>query len=176
MKTLILLRHAKSDRSGASLDDHDRPLAPRGRKAAPEMGGRIAALVPPPHLVLCSTALRARQTLALALAAAVDRGGWPVLPSIEHERGLYLCGADALLGRIGETGDAVTTLMVVGHNPDFEQVARRLAVEGEADDLARLAAKYPTAGVAILHLDGPWSRAGRGGRLGAFLTPADGGD
>jgi phosphohistidine phosphatase len=176
MKTLILLRHAKSDRSAGAVDDHDRPLAPRGRKAAPEMGARIAAHVPPPHLVLCSTALRARETLALALAAAVDPGGWPVLPSIGHERGLYLCGPEALLRRIGAVDESVHSLMVVGHNPDFEVVARRLAVEGEPADLARLAAKYPTAGAAILHLDGEWSQAGRGGRLGAFLTPADGGD
>lgn len=166
MKTLILLRHAKSDWADPELADHDRPLAARGRDAAPRMGAWLKAHGPVPDLVLCSTATRARQTLALALEAlGAD-------PETRFDRGLYLAGGAGVLARLRQAPDAAATVMVVGHNPDLEQLSRRLATTGDRAALDRLAEKYPTAGLAVIALPaGRWAEAGPGGRLVAFETP-----
>lgn len=166
MKTLILLRHAKSDWADPTLADHDRPLAARGRDAAPKMGAWLKTHGPRPELVLCSTATRARQTLALALEALGDT------PETRFDRGLYLAGGAGVLARLRQAPDAAGTVMVVGHNPDLEQLARRLATTGDKTALARLAEKYPTAGLAVIELPVErWAEAGDGGRLVAFETP-----
>lgn len=166
MKTLILLRHAKSDWDDPGLADHDRPLAARGREAAPRMGSWLKAHGPIPDLVLCSTATRARQTLALALEALGAE------PETRFDRGLYLAGGAGVLARVRRAPDEAATVMVVGHNPDFEQLARRLATTGDRAALDRLAEKYPTAGLAVIALPVErWAEAGPGGRLIAFETP-----
>ncbi|MGK9166467.1 histidine phosphatase family protein [Inquilinus limosus] len=166
MKTLILLRHAKSDWSDPTLADHDRPLAPRGRDAAPRMGAWLKAHGPMPDLILCSTAARARQTLALALEAL------GATPETRFDRGLYLVGGPGVLARLRQAPDTAATVMVVGHNPDLEQLARRLAISGEKKPLARLEEKYPTAALAVIELPVErWAEAGDGGRLLALETP-----
>lgn len=166
MKTLILLRHAKSDWADPELADHDRPLAERGRDAAPKMGAWLKAHGPMPELVLCSTATRARQTLALALEAlGAD-------PETRFDRGLYLAGGAGVLARLRQAPDTASTVLLVGHNPDLEQLARRLGTTGDKAALARLAEKYPTAGLALIELPVErWAEAGPGGRLVAFETP-----
>lgn len=166
MKTLILLRHAKSDWADPELTDHDRPLAARGRDAAPKMGAWLKAHGPMPELVLCSTAARARQTLALALEAL------GAAPETRFDRGLYLAGGAGVLARLRQAPDAAATVLLVGHNPDLEQLARRLATTGDKPALSRLAEKYPTAGLAVIELPVErWADAGPGGRLVAFETP-----
>lgn len=166
MKTLILLRHAKSDWADPALTDHDRPLAERGREAAPRMGAWLKAHGPRPDLVLCSTATRARQTLALALK---ELGA---APETRFDRGLYLAGGAGVLARLRQAPDEAATLLLVGHNPDLEQLARRLATTGDKPALARLAEKYPTAGLAVIELPVErWSDTGPGGWLVAFETP-----
>ncbi|OWJ60840.1 SixA phosphatase family protein [Inquilinus limosus] len=171
MKTLILLRHAKSDWDDPELADHDRPLAARGRDAAPRMGAWLKAHGPVPDLVLCSTATRARQTLALALEALGAE------PETRFDRGLYLAGGAGVLARLRQAPDAAATVMAVGHNPDLEQLSRRLATMGDKAALDRLAEKYPTAGLAVIELPVErWAEAGPGGRLIAFETPKTAGD
>lgn len=166
MKTLILLRHAKSDWADPSLGDHDRPLAPRGRAAAPLMGAWLKAHGPMPDLVLCSTATRARQTLELVLQA------WGIAPETNFDRGLYLAGGAGVLAWLRRAPDTAATVLLVGHNPDLEQLSRRLATDGDPAALARLAAKYPTAGLAVIELPGDrWADAAGPGRLLAFETP-----
>lgn len=166
MKILILLRHAKSDWSDPTLADHDRPLAARGRDAAPRMGAWLKAHGPMPDLVLCSTAIRARQTLALVLEAL------GAAPETRFDRGLYLSGGAGVLARLRRTPDEAETVLLVGHNPDLEQLARRLAATGDETARARLAEKYPTAGLAVIELPVErWAEAGPGGRLVAFETP-----
>ncbi|MGO4123679.1 histidine phosphatase family protein [Inquilinus sp. YAF38] len=166
MKTLILLRHAKSDWADPALADHDRPLAERGRDAAPKMGAWLKTHGPKPDLVLCSTATRARQTLALALEAL------GAAPETRFDRGLYLAGGAGVLARLRQAPDEAATVLLVGHNPDLEQLARRLATTGDKAALARLAEKYPTAGLAVIELPVErWAEAGPGGRLVAFETP-----
>ena len=113
MKTLLLVRHAKSSWDHPGVDDHDRPLNARGRRDAPEMGRRLAERGLVPDRILSSTALRARTTaqlIAEGLGFDVDR-------IILDER-LYAASADEVLRVIGEIDGDVGTAMVVGHNPE----------------------------------------------------------
>src|SRR5215471_3225928 len=89
-RTLYLLRHAKSSWDDPALADHDRPLAPRGRKAAKRIGARLRSDETPVSLVLCSSALRARETVDLVAPPG----------TIEIEDGLYGASADELLQRL----------------------------------------------------------------------------
>ncbi|ACI98948.1 SixA phosphatase family protein [Rhodospirillum centenum] len=170
MKSLYLLRHAKSAWDDATLEDHDRPLAPRGRRACATMAkylGERKGGPPRLDLVLCSTARRARETLEGVLPA------WPVAPETVHEAGLYLCGTDALLDRLRALPETVGAVMLVGHNPDFQELALTLAGTGDPAALAAVREKLPTGGFIALELpDGPWSGLSpRGGRLVEFTPP-----
>src|SRR5690349_17594098 len=121
MKTLLLLRHAKSAWSDPRLDDHDRPLNGRGERAAKAMADRIARKAPRPDLILCSTAMRTRQTLAPLL----KRLDGPA-PPISLENGLYLASDDALLVRLQAVADDVPTVLLIGHNDGIGQLAANL--------------------------------------------------
>jgi phosphohistidine phosphatase len=143
LKTLYILRHAKAapeDRDG----DVDRPLTKRGRKAAAIMGEYLAGLEVPPGLVLCSTAVRTRETLD------------EILPSLEpmkilFEDALYLAGAGRLIDRLQRLPEQAASVLLIGHNPGLHQLAASLA--GEA---AALAEGFPTAALAVLRLSGAW--------------------
>ncbi len=169
MRTLILLRHAKSSWDHTGLDDFSRPLADRGIAAAPRMGAFLAANGAVPDLVLCSTAVRTRQTLDLVL---------PALPSYQgrilFEDALYLASASDLLARLRTVPSAVKCVMLIGHNPGFHDLARVLTATGARADRAALAVKFATAGAAILSFDvGSWSDIVlRSGHLATFMTPA----
>jgi phosphohistidine phosphatase len=169
MKTLHLLRHAKSAWDDPGLADHDRPLSARGRAAADAVGRRMAADGIAADLVLCSTAVRARQTLERV------RDAWDGARAAETDPGLYLCGPAGLLARIRSVPDAVGSLMLVGHNPDTEELALMLCASGEDGLLGALREKYPTGALATIALDvGGWADADRGrGRLVRFLRPRD---
>lgn len=150
MKTLYLLRHAKSDWDDPRLPDHDRPLAPRGQKAAATMANYWSARKggpPNPSVVLCSTALRARSTLEIVAKAW---GKHP--PPVQFERGLYLCGEEMLLDRLKALPDTVESVLLVGHNPDFQLLARDLCGRGNAELRASLAAKLPTGSFVEIDL------------------------
>ncbi|MBI2739955.1 MAG: histidine phosphatase family protein [Rhodospirillales bacterium] len=170
MKTLLLLRHAKSAWSDPRLDDHDRPLNGRGERAAKAMADRIARQGPRPDLILCSTAMRTRQTLAPLL----KRLDGPA-PPISLENGLYLASEDALLVRLRAVADDVPTVLLIGHNDGIGQLAADLASDGPADALAALRAKYPTGALAVLRTpDGPWSELKPGSaKLLEFVRPRD---
>ncbi|WP_448187269.1 SixA phosphatase family protein [Azospirillum sp. sgz301742] len=144
MKTLCLMRHAKSGWDNPSLPDHDRPLTSRGVEAAGRVGRHLKQQGIHPDLILCSTARRAAETLALVLNE-LGRG----VP-VEHDRGLYLVGAPALLGRLRAAPDSVGTLMMVGHNPDMHHLAQHLAGRGDAAALRAVAEKFSTGACAIL--------------------------
>lgn len=144
MKTLCLLRHGKSAWDDPALDDHDRPLAPRGRKAAGVIGRHLKETGLRPDLVLCSTARRASDTLALVLESLGTD-----LP-VERERGLYLCGSHVLLERLRDAPDTSERLMLVAHNPDLHELAMLLTADGEDADLRNLREKFPTGACAIL--------------------------
>ncbi len=170
MKTLLLLRHAKSAWSDPRLDDHDRPLNRRGERVAKAIADHIVRQGPRPDLILCSTAMRTRQTLAPLLT----RLDGPA-PPIALEDGLYLASEDALLARLQAVADEVPTVLLVGHNDGIGQLAADLAGDGPADALAALRAKYPTGALAVLRApDGSWRDLAPGAaKLLEFVRPRD---
>jgi len=170
VKTLLLLRHAKSAWSDPRLDDHDRPLNARGERSAKAMADHIAREAPRPDLILCSTAMRTRQTLAPLLKQL-----GPPAPPISLENGLYLASEEVLLAHIRAAADEVPTVLLIGHNDGIGQLAADLAGGGPSEALAALRAKFPTGALAVLHVpDGPWSDLKPGtGKLLAFVRPRD---
>lgn len=170
MKTLYLLRHAKSSWDEPELADHDRPLAPRGEDAAPRMGVYLRDHTPRPQVVLCSSAERARQTwlhIAPLLLPA---------PEVEIRRDIYDAGPRELLAAVHGLPDALWCGMIVGHNPALEDFADTLAgPESNTDALKRMRKKYPTAALAEFAFDvDEWDGvAVGGGRLMAFTRPKD---
>jgi phosphohistidine phosphatase len=145
MATLYLLRHAKSSWDDLDLHDHERPLAPRGVKAAGLMGSHIRSSGVAPALVLCSTATRARETLErLELDAP-----------IELEDGLYGASEGELLERLRRLPASLESAMLIGHNPSIQELTLMLAREGEG--LARIHEKFPTGALATLEFEGDWS-------------------
>ena len=170
MKTILLLRHAKSTWSDARLEDHERPLNGRGERAALDMADHIARRWPRPDLILCSTAMRTRQTLAPILRRLAGPA-----PPISLEKGLYLASAETLLAHLRAVPDTVSTVLLVGHNDGIWQLAEALAGRGPAEALARLKEKYPTGTLATLRVaDQPWRELALGGaELAAFVRPRD---
>jgi phosphohistidine phosphatase len=167
MLTLSLFRHAKSSWNHPALDDFDRPLAPRGERAAPQMAAYLAEQGLAPDLVLCSAARRTRQTLALALPE------WTAEPKIDYAEALYLASVPTLLGIIRATPADVLHLMIVGHNPGIEMFARQMIGSGEAQARQALAAKFPTAAVAVITWNSQnWADIQpASGHLKLFMTP-----
>jgi phosphohistidine phosphatase len=169
---LLLLRHAKSDWSGKS-QDHDRPLAPRGKKAAPQIGVYMRENGYQPALVLCSTAERAKQTLELVVPKLEDE------PETRFDRALYLAEWPALMAEIRDASARATPLLLVGHNPGLEQLAIALVLQSqtpaERERAQRLAQKFPTAALAVLDFDmADWTELKPGtGRLIDFVRPKD---
>ena len=167
MKTVYLLRHAKSSWSDPSLSDFDRPLSSRGRKAAPRMGNFMAREGLIPERVLCSAARRALETWEM-VSVAVGR----TMP-VEILRELYLASPGALLARIQALPQEESSVLFIGHNPTHEELAMALAGEGEADALASLERKYPTGALAVLDFSVQgWDQVEeRRGYLRAFIRP-----
>jgi phosphohistidine phosphatase len=170
VKLVLLLRHAKSAWSQPGLDDHDRPLSRRGERAAEVIADHIVRNAPRPDLILCSTAVRTRQTLA----PLVHRLTVPA-PPISLEKGLYLASADALLERLRALAEEVGTALLIGHNEGIGELAESLAGSGRATDLAALRAKYPTGALAILRAPATrWSGLAAGSsEILSFVRPRD---
>ncbi len=114
-KTLVLLRHAKSSWKDPGLDDQERPLNGRGRRNAAQMGRLTKDQDLVPRLVLCSTALRTRETAALFFAE------WNVSPSTEYRDDLYHAEPVQIEGILNSVDDSVESLMIIGHNPGLEE-------------------------------------------------------
>jgi len=167
MLTLSLLRHAKSSWANAGLDDFDRPLNARGEDAAPRMGAFMARRGIAPELVLCSPAVRARQTLALVLPHL------PGSPRIVYDDALYLAPAAMMLKRLRKVAANVRHVMLIGHDPGLHTLAQELAGAGTREDLQALAEKLPTGGLVVLAFAGrAWTSVKRGaGRLELFMAP-----
>ena len=169
MLELLLLRHAKSDRGDPTLDDHDRDLAPRGVRAAALIGCTIRDRGLAPDLVLCSTARRARRTWELVLAELA------AAPAMRDLASLYLAPPERILGIVRREGRGCARVMVVGHDPGLHRLTVALAGSGDAGDLERLGAKFPTAALARLAFAAEsWDAVAPGtGRLLDFLRPRD---
>lgn len=168
MGNLFLLRHAKSDWGDASLSDFDRPLNARGLAAADMMGRYLKDEGIEPDLVLVSSAVRTRETIARVMAAA--GAAWRV----QYDDALYLADPITILAAIHAVPDSVGTLMLVGHNPGLEETARRLAGRAPHELLYRLREKYPTATLAGFETTVPWHRLAPGhSLLTRLVRPAD---
>lgn len=145
MKLLTLVRHAKSSWKFPDLADRDRPLNERGRRDAPEMGRRLAALGYRPDLIVSSPANRAHTT-ARTIAEAI---GYP-LEHIDVQDAMYMAAVDDVLEIARSTSDEITRLMLVGHNPTFTELVNHLSGL-ELDNL-------PTCGIAHLRFEAhAWS-------------------
>jgi phosphohistidine phosphatase len=142
--TLILLRHAKSDWSGGE-PDHERPLAPRGRRQAPDAGRWLASQIGRIDVAVVSSAERARSTWSLASAEL------PFAPRLRLDERAYGASGSALLGIVRELPDDVQVAVVVGHNPGLEDLASTLAGRWVA---------MPTSALAVLSVTGSWSDLG----------------
>jgi phosphohistidine phosphatase len=166
-KRLILLRHAKSAWPDG-VEDSARPLADRGSRAAPLMGDYLAKRRLTPELVVVSPARRTEDTWSLVRKLLL-----PETAVSQTEKRIYEASAETLLAVIRETEASVRSLMIIGHNPGLEDLARRLMASREGEHAERLLEKYPTAGLAVFDFDGAdWSAIQPGkGRLKAFVTP-----
>jgi phosphohistidine phosphatase len=165
MRTLYLLRHAKSSWADQTLLDRERPLAPRGSRDAKRIAKHLARLRIQPELVLCSPAERTRETLELLRPAL----GETRTTRLEAE--LYAASSDQLLERIRAVPAPVASLMLIGHNPGLQQLALALASPGA--ELERLRTKFPTAALATLTIaNTPWSQLDEGDAvLAAYVVP-----
>lgn len=169
MKTLILMRHAKSAWDAGEVADHDRPLSGRGRSDAPRMGVWLAAQKIKPDMILCSTATRVAETLKLlrpTLPDAID---------IKEREALYMALPREILAVVSKIKDKVETLMLVGHNPGMGSLAHWLAGQGDKQAIERMRDKFPTAGIAVIDFDiASWRELdGEQGTLRQFMTPKD---
>ena len=144
---LFLLRHAKSDWGNKSLDDHDRPLSPRGITAAPRIAAYMRAQKYLPDLAKCSSSQRTRETLEKMVPL------FEPPPEIHYSRSLYLAEPKTLLSEIRQTPNSCSALFLVGHNPGIRALALALAALREDQEEAhkeRLVEKFPTACLAVL--------------------------
>jgi phosphohistidine phosphatase len=166
VRHLLLLRHAKSSWDEPGLADHDRPLAPRGRRAAQLIAGHLREEELAPRLVLCSTARRALETLELIRPALGDDA------EVRAERELYAASAGDLLERVRALPGSVPSAMLIGHNTAIADLALSLA--GSGPDLAELERKFPTAALATLAFDTGWPELGpRAAVLERFVRPRE---
>jgi phosphohistidine phosphatase len=165
MHRLHLLRHAKSSRD-EGIDDKERPLSRRGRDDSRRIGETLPTGVGTVDLVLCSSALRTRETAELVLAA------FKPPPRILYEDALYLAGAKVLLRRLAQLDESAGSVLVIAHNPGLHELAILLAAPDSPDHRALAGGKFPTGARASLSIDGSWSAIERSRhRLTAYVTP-----
>ncbi|MCK4726403.1 MAG: histidine phosphatase family protein [Anaerolineales bacterium] len=144
MKKLLIFRHAKSSWKHPELADHDRPLNKRGKRDAPRMGELMREHDMVPDLIISSTAKRARQTADFV----ADTSGYQA--EIQFERSFYAAEPEALIDILQQVADNNECVMVVGHNPDLEELLEMLTGDWE---------RMPTAALALIELAiNEWAR------------------
>jgi phosphohistidine phosphatase len=164
-RRLLLMRHAKSSWDDPSLSDRDRPLNRRGRRAAAAIGEYLRDHGLVPDAVLCSPAVRARETL--------DRSGLGPATTIERDE-LYGADAATLLEAIRSAPPDARTLAVIAHDPGVHDLAVSLAAGASGPDAGSLRDRFPTGAVAAFATDGGWDAVDpRSVRLVAFVRPRD---
>jgi phosphohistidine phosphatase len=166
LRTLFLLRHAKSSWDARELTDFNRPLARRGLDAAARIAEHMRDNGIAPEVVLCSPAVRAKETLAgLGDTVGVAR--------VETVRDMYEANESDLLAALHHVESAVASVLMIGHNPSIQRLALLLAVRGQRLD--ELRAKYPTAALATLEIGSKdWRHLHMGDAvLAAFVKPRE---
>ncbi|MEM7170161.1 MAG: histidine phosphatase family protein [Pseudomonadota bacterium] len=170
MRKLLFLRHAKSSWKEPILDDFDRPLAPRGRKAAPKMASYMRKKLLAPELVLCSRARRAVETWELASKKLRFDG------QIYFSQSLYHAEPNEIIAAIRQVPDNIACVLMIGHNPGMEDAAMALSGPGSRPSAKeKLETKFPTAALAEIEFELPgWPDIGWGlGRLVRLTYPRD---
>jgi phosphohistidine phosphatase len=167
-RQLFVLRHAKSSWDDPGLEDHERPLAPRGRHAVKLLGEHLREQGIHPVQILCSSSRRTRETLD-----GVDPDGERII-----EQALYDASCGDVIERLRRVPDETESVMIVGHNPAMQMLVLRLTgangdgyatVDGE---LAEVQRKFPTGALATLLIDCAWSELTPGcARLAEFVRP-----
>jgi phosphohistidine phosphatase len=167
MKTLHLLRHAKSSWKDPRLDDHERPLNKRGRDTAKAIAAYLRRTNVTPDVVLCSTAVRAQQTLKL-IAKAIKP------PKVVLERGIYEVTERKLWRFLRKLPESADCALMIGHNPGLHHLALMLADARSRSRLPSSDAKFPTGAIASFSFEGPWKELRpNGAAVASYLTPKD---
>lgn len=161
MKTLLVLRHAKSSWKHSETSDHDRPLNKRGKRDAPRMGRLVAAQGLRPDVIVSSTAKRARRTADEVAQHSGYEG------AVQLERHLYLASPDEIVDVVRSVAGTARRVMIVGHNPGLEDLVARLGGCHET---------LPTAALAAIRLSiRAWKdlAVSSGGTLAGVWRPRD---
>tara|TARA_Y100000590_G_scaffold220753_1_gene249830 strand:- start:1392 stop:1904 length:513 start_codon:yes stop_codon:yes gene_type:complete len=169
MKTIFLLRHAKSSWDNTKLEDFDRPLATRGIKSCKKIGKFFKKKKLVPDIVYCSTAVRAKQTWDL-INRIVEKK-----KNIIYEDQLYMANSSIFMNFVKKTNDNFKTLMIVSHNPGIENFAIELIKNKESDFYKDINLKYPTGGIAIINFKlKHWSKMNyETGDIYEFIKPRE---
>ena len=168
MKTLTLLRHAKSGWDDPVARDFDRPLNAKGKRAAAMVGRHMRSLGLAFDHAIASPAVRVSETLE-----QIESGyGRTIAPNLD--RRVYLASAATLLDVVHEFPAEVESALLVGHNPGLEDLVLMLVADG-ADPLRdAVEDKYPTGSIAELQFEGDWASIATGtARLTRFIRPRD---
>jgi phosphohistidine phosphatase len=167
LKRLVLMRHSKAAYP-RGVADHDRPLAQRGHAEADLAGRWMLTNAVVPDFILCSSALRARQSCTWVCKELGD-----LAPTPKLEERLYAAGATEMLAVLNHVPETVRTLLVISHLPGIQALGLRLAAR-DSDEQAymQLAMSYPTSALAVFEHDKPWAELdGPDARVTAFVVP-----
>ena len=159
MKTLFLLRHAKSDWTDESLPDFERPLNERGREACETISDFLKEENIQPELIICSPAARARETIKIIMRTA------QLQSALRFDERIYEASLGRLMGLISQIENEAESALLVGHNPGFEQLVKALSGRNET---------MPTAALAKITLRASnWSSVPAGGTLDWIVRPKE---
>jgi phosphohistidine phosphatase len=163
---VLLVRHAKSAWDDPILNDHDRPLSARGKKAVVDLGDYLGGVQRRPDVVLCSSSRRTVDTLE-GIRVALPRRA-----RVEVAEELYLASANTMLSLLHDLDDDVRCAMLIGHNPGTQDLALLLVGSGAPELREQLAAKLPTAAAVTLSFTGSWADLGEGdARIDGMWVP-----
>jgi phosphohistidine phosphatase len=167
LKRLILMRHAKAAYP-LGVADHERPLAQRGHADAPVAGRWMLEHEVVPDFIVCSSALRARQTCTWVCS---ELGAKAPTPKLEDR--LYDASAAQMLAVINHLPETVRTLLLIGHLPGVQELGLRLASrDSDEEAYMHLAMNFPTAALAVFDYQHPWAELdGQDARAVAFEVP-----
>lgn len=166
---LYLLRHGKASKDYDAYVDFERPLIKRGKKDSKQMKKWLASNHIMPDLILCSPSVRTKETLEKVIKA---------FDNIEvlFVESLYLASADEILHLLQQVVSERRNILVIGHNPGFEDFVTNICDIGQSNDSAveRIGNKFPTSSIACIEIEGKWSDLGKApAYLTEFIRPVD---
>ncbi len=168
MRHIYLLRHAHAVPGDPGMADHDRPLSPRGHAECRVLAAWLQDRPVRPQRILCSSAIRTRETLARVSEAQAD---WP---APEYLPKLYLASPGELLAQLQALPESVTDVLMVGHNPGLQELALLLAAPQPGRDYDMLEIGLSTGGLIGLTAEGAWAGlAPQSARLAFYCREAE---